>query len=272
MYLGTREDDGSGGTKTKQGSFPGGADYADATIDGTKSAVTNVTSVTTLGTVTIVPTGAGIEVQKTVAGVDYTAQVHYGGTAFYDSSFDPVNAAASIGPGASSVGHNKLAWDANGRITKYDNLGLLGKGIPTIINRFSFKGQTAGMTFAPLDANGNHVSGLLRLNIIAEFHIAVLPITGKITITAQYTRDIGVAVGYNFLQFPFDTVVPGAIVLDAGGLTAVGACSPVFQTDGLYSASGGITGLTITVTVNTAFSNCSYNLYGIVEKLDDVDN
>jgi hypothetical protein len=255
LYLGTRRDDGSGGTKTQQATFPSGANFADATIDGTKSDFTRMRLTTAQGAVNSDSTTEGIEFSRTVGGVTYSAKLYAG----------LLDMTRSTGE-ESFLNDVRLYLDAgkfdcnNGLIVKYDNLALAGKGVPHIVWRYRATNQTGALSISPTIGGAAPV-GMFRVNVALTTTIssASPTPTGDLSLAVAATFNPGVGSGswntilstsYNWGTFP----------------SALQAVS--FVTDG--STVSGIAGVQIVVNIVNAWARAGYNLYIELEKLGDL--
>jgi hypothetical protein len=151
----------------------------------------------------------------------------------------------------------KAHFNTGGRLDKYDNVTLAAKGIPHIVYAVSFVNQTATLFVTSLGASP--LSGKFRVNVVVEANITAGSGTGSVSVSVNSSR----TQGFGYVSA---SIVPVGTI-SWGGLSLSGCVAA--RTDGVLSTDTTTQGIGLSFSVGTAWTNGSFNVHVIVEKLDD---
>lgn len=244
LYIATREDDGSGGTKTKQATWPAGADSHDVTLDSTKSNITKVNIATAQGTAQIDSTTNGY----IITGGGGT------GAVLYPGFLTVTGAAATLEVNDSYVGlfAQKFKVGATGEVVAVNNVLATGYGLTPITAQYKSTGRTTAYSQAITDQGGATPSGLYEVDVALVVNYPGGSPAGSLTLQVWFAKG---SIGAAALT----------LNLSAGGFFATGKA--ICLTDGTTDSFVPVTGLAITSTVGTAWANATFDVYVSVRKL-----
>jgi hypothetical protein len=273
LYIATRKDDGSGGTKTLQATWPGGADFFDFVVDGTKSyvagskvtgSVPEADSVPWIGLSGPLDLGGGGSIQtiqqiKDLAGnvVAWFGKKTIGGIDYYGIW------GKNVWIGGDNPTNPKIWLDASGnlRLIGYVESGS-GLHIQTNLGDVYIDSATNGVNvqgpsgqFARIAYDGllmGSGSGGASINPTA-FSLLGGKLTGGSL--GQFSKIANIpAVGYGVAPIVFETKVSGLTQMNGTGFEVVGINSDASFMNGVYEvnvavptlvAGGGYAGSTV---------------------------
>lgn len=263
LYIASRKDDGSGGTKVQQSTFPGSVNEYDVTLTLTDGDISRVSIANAKGSMALTPTTDGLEASWTTGGHTKTLKVYPDFLLLEDGAGLELRYTG----GLFSLNSGQFAVNNAGAITRIGNQPTVGDyGVPPIIYKEKFSSGFAGSLI--INPAIMQAAGVYRISVgIRTTWVSGAGSGSTLLIIAGTNNGHGALggfgsstgyVGSGFLEFSYN----------AGGLSA---CATVY-TDGTASTDGvspSRQGAYILFEQLAAWSGSMFGYSVTVEKLDD---